>query len=259
MAGNPYGYSNPFPGTTTNTPVTAGPSASTTTTSTATAEPVIAEKIRRHPHYYLNGGDVHFLVENYLFRVHRYFFERESHYFRERLSLPANPGQQAKGSADNNPFPLDDVQAIDFSRFLWVFYNPKYSIYNAGIDDWSAILKLAFEWKFTEVKALALRELERFQIDPVQKIDLYQRYEVDRKLLIPSFALLTFRPEPLNLQEGRRLGLETALLLAEAREYARGKRTTSGGHTPISATVDQQQMEGVIATVFNIDTTVAPP
>ena len=29
-----------------------------------------------------------------------------------------------KGSSDTNPFPLDDVRADDFSKFLWVFYNP---------------------------------------------------------------------------------------------------------------------------------------
>lgn len=39
------------------------PLAATTSTSTSTllAEPAV-EKIRRHPHYYLIGGDVHFLV-----------------------------------------------------------------------------------------------------------------------------------------------------------------------------------------------------
>lgn len=83
----------------------------------------------------------------------------------------------------------------------------KYSIYKAGVDDWSAILKLSHEWRFGEVKSLACRELERFEIEPVQKIDLYQRYEIDRKLLIPSYSKLTFRLEPLSLKEGRKLGL----------------------------------------------------
>ena len=63
-------------------------------------------------------------VENYLFRVHRYFFERESAYFREKFAVAAPPGQQPRGSSDANAFPLEDVLANDFSRFLWVFYNP---------------------------------------------------------------------------------------------------------------------------------------
>ena len=63
-------------------------------------------------------------VQSYLFRVHRYFFERESPFFREKLGIPAAAGQTARGSSDTNPFPLDDIRAEDFEKFLWVFYNP---------------------------------------------------------------------------------------------------------------------------------------
>ena len=56
--------------------------------------------------------------------MHSYFFERESAVFREKLAAPAAAGQPRKGSSDTNPFPLDDVRADDFSKFLWVFYNP---------------------------------------------------------------------------------------------------------------------------------------
>lgn len=63
-------------------------------------------------------------VENYIYRVHRYFFERESAWFREKLGAPAPAGQTPKGSSDANPFPLEEVAADDFSKFLWVFYNP---------------------------------------------------------------------------------------------------------------------------------------
>ena len=63
-------------------------------------------------------------VENWIFRVHRYFFERESAVFREMLCAPPPPGQAAKGSSDTNLLPLHGVTEVDFSRFLWVFYNP---------------------------------------------------------------------------------------------------------------------------------------
>ncbi|PCH35703.1 hypothetical protein WOLCODRAFT_80255, partial [Wolfiporia cocos MD-104 SS10] len=181
----------------------------------------VSEKIRRHNKYYLSNGDVHFLVENYLFRVHRYFFERESAWFRERFAVAAGPGQNAKGSSDANAFPLEDILANDFARFLWVFYNPKYSIYDATIEDWTAILKLAYDWRFAEVKKLCCRELEKFDIAPVQKIELYQTYELDKKLLIPSYIAMCTRQEPLSVKEGRQLGLETALLIATARETTR--------------------------------------
>lgn len=87
---------------------------------------------------------------------------------------------------------------------------------------------------------------------------MYQRYELDRKLLIPAYSALTFRPEPLSVKEGRQLGLETALLLAEAREYARSK---PGALSPSSATLDQDQLTDVVAKVFGINLGVSahPP
>ncbi|KAI0366762.1 hypothetical protein BV20DRAFT_912992, partial [Pilatotrama ljubarskyi] len=215
------------------------------------------EQIKRHPKYYLNGGDVHFLVENYIYRVHRYFFERESAWFREKLGAPAPAGQAPKGSSDANPFPLDDVAADDFSKFLWVFYNPKYSIYDATLEDWVAILKLAFDWRFAEVKKLCSRELEKFEIAPVQKIELYQSYELDKKLLIPSYMALCVRAEPLTIKEGRQLGLETALLLATARECARGKPLANGARSPTAAELEEDDMVSIIKEIFGL--TAGPP
>ncbi|OSX61713.1 hypothetical protein POSPLADRAFT_1117686, partial [Postia placenta MAD-698-R-SB12] len=209
------------------------------------------ERVKRHPKYYLAGGDVHFLVENYLFRVHRYFFERESAWFREKLAIAAPPGQSPKGSSDAHPFPLEDVQAQDFSRLLWVFYNPKYSIYDATVDDWSTILKLSYDWRFPEVKKLCCRELEKFTIAPLQKIELYQTYELDRKLLIPSYIAMCRRPEPLTIKEGRQLGLETALLLATARETSRGT-PTNGVLSPSTVSVEDGDMSFIIKEIFGI-------
>jgi hypothetical protein len=63
-------------------------------------------------------------VENILFRVHRYFFTRESAYFRNKLPHPPPPGEITKGTTDNHPLLLEDALHVDFERFLWVFYNP---------------------------------------------------------------------------------------------------------------------------------------
>ncbi|KAH9949295.1 hypothetical protein B0H21DRAFT_147599 [Amylocystis lapponica] len=217
----------------------------------------VMEKNMRHPKYYLQGGDIHFQVENFLFRVHRYFFERESAWFREKLAVPAPAGQNPRGSSDMNPYVLDDVPERDFSRFLWVFYNPKYSIYDANVEDWSVILKMSYDWRFPEVKRLACRELEKFEIAPLHKIELYQMYEVDRKLLIPSYIAMCARTEPISPQEGRRLSLETALLLASAREMARGTLTAAGPRSPLTVQVEDDDMVTIIKDVFGL--TNGPP
>ena len=102
-----------------------------------------AERPVRSVDYYITGGDVvfrvcasvidrhvspqrvsHSQVESTIFRVHRYFFTRDSAFFREKLPHPPPPGEFTKGSSDNNPFILEDTLRIDFERLLWVFYNP---------------------------------------------------------------------------------------------------------------------------------------
>jgi len=183
------------------------------------------QRVARHGgDFYIHGGDAFFSVENTLFRVHRYFFARDSAWFRDKLPYPPPPGETTKGSSDNLPLILEDISKIDFERFLWVFYNPKYSIYDASIDEWSSILKLAYTWDFIEVKELAIRGLESLGVPALQKVALYQTYDVDRNLLQAAYTALTVRDEPITIEEGRELGLETALQVARAREIARAPR-----------------------------------
>lgn len=135
----------------------------------------------------------------------------------------------------------------------------KYSIYDADAEEWISILKLSYQWNFSEIKQMACRYLEEFEIDPIRKIELYQAYEVDRRLLIPAYTAIVNRTEPLTLEEGRRLSLETALLIATARECARGK-LQSGKHTPVSASVKPDAMVDIIKEVFSLpDRTPASP
>jgi hypothetical protein len=100
------------------------------------------QRVVRNAEYYIHGGDVIFLVrgpqwvwyrcimvthrqvESNLFRVHRYFFTRDSAFFRDKLPYPPPAGELTKGVSDSNPLVLEDVLQIDFERFLWVFYNP---------------------------------------------------------------------------------------------------------------------------------------
>ncbi|KAJ7725671.1 hypothetical protein DFH07DRAFT_251958 [Mycena maculata] len=135
--------------------------------------------------FYLSGGDLYCLVENKLFRIHRYFFERESKFFKAQLAVPATPGRPRIGTADDSAILLDNVRSKDFAKLLWVFYNPKYSLYDASVEDWSTILELAERWEFAEVKNLAVRELEKKDELP----------DIDRIVLYPS-SKSTSRTDP---------------------------------------------------------------
>lgn len=223
------------------------------------------ERIVRHTKYYIPGGDVVFRVENMLFRVHRYFFTRDSSFFLEKLPHPPPPGEFSKGSSDNNPFVLEDTFKIDFERLLWVFYNEKYSIYEANVEEWSSILKLAHQWDFNEVKVFALRELERLEMPALDKIILYHTHDIDRNLLKAAYTALTVREEPISIEEGYQLGLETALRLAHAREFARAPvfsdKKSGTPRSPVN--ISGSELDTLIKQLFSLSlpdaTTGRPP
>jgi len=204
------------------------------------------ERVRRHRDYYIDGGDIIFLVENYLFRVHRYFFERESPVFRKQLAEAAHAGHPRIGMSDTDPCVLHDVRTEDFSRFLWVFYNPVYSIYEASTEDWAAILGLAHHWQFSEVKALVVRELEKQIIPSITKIVIYHRYGVDRNLLLPSYMDLCQRPHSLDFEEAKDLGLETSMMIMTAREIVR----RGDGNTSATVLITGDELKHVIRQIF---------
>ncbi|KAH9177510.1 hypothetical protein EDB89DRAFT_2194684 [Lactarius sanguifluus] len=181
---------------------------------------------------------VTFRVEDYVFRVHKYFFTREV------LDPP--------GSSEANPIILEGISSDAFACFLWVFYNPKYSIYDASPSQWSSIIGLAQKWGFRDVELLCIRELEKLDLSPVDRIHIYQRFGLDTTLLIDSYATLTTREEPIGLEEGVKLGLRTSLQIARAREMSRGPDTGVGPLTPSPVQLDAPKLHGLLSEIFGL-------
>ncbi|KAF8071489.1 hypothetical protein FPV67DRAFT_1411818 [Lyophyllum atratum] len=208
--------------------------------------------LSRHEQYFINGGDLYFLVQHVHFRVHRYFFERESPFFQSRLMIPASPGATRQGSTEHNAIVLDETSE-EFAKFLWVFYNPRYSLYKTSASDWKIILRLAHKWSFAEVKKLVVRELEKLELEDVDRIATYQNHDIDRNLLIPRYAALCEREEPLSLHEGLQMGMETTLMIARAREYARANPSRSGARSPTAAGFREDEMQALVRQLFEIE------
>lgn len=143
---------------------------------------------------------------------------------------PVTPGTPREGLTDKTPILLENISPEDFETFLWVFYNPRYSIYDAPVEKWKVILKLADSWGFKEVKELAVRELHKKpQLKLVDRLALYQDHKVDPCHLIPLYGLLCIRDTPLNVEEARILGLETTVLIATMREQLRAPLPSNEG------------------------------
>jgi hypothetical protein len=124
----------------------------------------------------------------------------------------------------------------------------EYSIYDAPTEDWAAILGLAHHWQFPQVKALAIREMEKQKIPALNKISIYHRYEVNRDLLLQSYMDLCLREEPLNYTEAEDLGLETWLMISTAREAI---RRGDGSASP-TANRSSEEVERTISQVFRL-------
>jgi hypothetical protein len=168
------------------------------------------------------------------------------------LAAPAAPGEQPRGTSDQNAFVLNDVKSADFALFLWIFYNPKYSIYDATFEDWIKILKLAKYWKFQEVENLVTRQLEKLQLGPIHKIVTYQDYGLDSSLLIPAYAAICERAEPITTEEGNALGMQTAMMLTCARERARCNPKARGPLSPAPVTIDEADTHAIIGDIFGL-------
>ncbi|KAG6888010.1 hypothetical protein C0992_009923 [Termitomyces sp. T32_za158] len=207
--------------------------------------------LSRHENYYLSGGDLFFLAEAIHFRVHRYFFERESLFFQRQLQVPASPGAVARGSTEGTAIILEE-HPDDFAKFLWVFYNPRYSLYDTSVDNWKVILRLAHKWDFLEIKNLVVRELEKLEMADVDRIATYQNHAVDKNYLIPRYAALCEREQPLTLEEGTQLGMATTLMIARAREYARSNPAADGSRSPTTAGIREDEMHGLVRLLFEI-------
>ncbi|KIO06259.1 hypothetical protein M404DRAFT_998921, partial [Pisolithus tinctorius Marx 270] len=79
-------------------------------------------------------------------------------------------------------------------------------------------------WEFTNLRTTAMSWLDTdATLDHVEKIVLAAQYGTDEWLL-RSLLALAKKPDPISVEEGRRLGLEVALKLASVREQLTADR-----------------------------------
>ena len=55
-------------------------------------------------------------------------------------------------------------------------------------------------------------------VDPVDKIAIYQKYGLPRKNLLNEYAKVCTKPKALSVEEGRKIGVDTLALIAQTRE-----------------------------------------
>ena len=123
---SPLGYINPFPIALS----VLSPALFLLSTMPLHSSP---EPIIHSEQYYLPGGDLYILIQNTMFRIHRYFFMRDSALFRARMEHSEayidDPTQTGTTRSDaimffNNFYTTPRT----FTTFLSIIYNPRYNL-----------------------------------------------------------------------------------------------------------------------------------
>ncbi|KIO04197.1 hypothetical protein M404DRAFT_26410 [Pisolithus tinctorius Marx 270] len=188
-------------------------------------------KYPKHPELYI--ATVAFLVENCLFRVPRKPLEEESAVFRDMFLLPQPVNEMTEGQDDARPVVLHGVSKDDFECLLKALLCRQHG-QNKGLvlgltGQWISVLKLSTMWEFTNLRTAAISWLDtgNAALDHVEKIVLAMQYDL-KEWLLSSLLALAQRPDPISIEEGRRLGIETALKLASVREKLKLERMRNG-------------------------------
>ncbi|CCM03173.1 uncharacterized protein FIBRA_05295 [Fibroporia radiculosa] len=187
---------------------------------------------KRHREYYFGDGNVILLVENTLYKLHRSILERHSTVFREMWCVPP-PENSTEGKVDENPIVLAGVNGGDFIRLLWILYPSVLGSWRATTaDEWSSILDQADRWQIDSLRFHAVSQLKMLIMDPMLKISIWMRYNLDPNDLVFAYATLITRGQSLSLAEANSLGMELFVKVAAAREkiHKEGLNNIRGGH-----------------------------
>lgn len=148
------------------------------------------------------------------FKVPVEAFETRSEVFRDMFTLPIEPSE---GASDDSPIVLEGVEVDDFKALLRFLY-PKEQGSTAHLSqkEWMGIHALAHMWGFEEARKASRAFLVDME-DSIAKIELASRYNYD-DWMRKAYEELAKRPDPLSIEEARRIGMDAAFHIAQVRE-----------------------------------------
>ncbi|KAI0060608.1 hypothetical protein BV25DRAFT_1917681 [Artomyces pyxidatus] len=184
--------------------------------------------LRRHGRFFFEDGNFAFTVEGILYRVHRYYFVRDSAFFASRLLRDSESELDAR-SVDSIDAIWKYVSAVDLDAFLSILYPLNFdtpSVSSESVETWSAVLRLATKWGFASIRRLAVRHLDAIA-PPLDMLTLGRECTVE-EWIVTAVTALCERPEPVSLDEARRMTLEEVITITSTREAVRKLDTAIG-------------------------------
>ncbi|KAH8990316.1 hypothetical protein EDB92DRAFT_1778684, partial [Lactarius akahatsu] len=168
----------------------------------------------RHSKYFFVDGDVTFLVNGFLYCVHRHLFSRDSAYFSTRFAQLEVSDHEASSTIIS----LGDIECEDFEAFLSVLYPECFEERDVSYEQWRSVLHLSTRWGFTSLRELALRSIK--PPTPCDRLILARTYAVDH-WVVPALTALCKRTTPLSPDEVGQMNDGDVVLVATVREDIR--------------------------------------
>ncbi|KAI0357730.1 hypothetical protein OH77DRAFT_1435519 [Trametes cingulata] len=194
----------------------ASPKASLKQQQQASGKPT-EERAVRHSHFYMEDEMIILQVENCLFRVHRYFLERDSTFFKDFFKRTLVGTDM--GKTDDTAVKLQNVSRREFECLLHFLYHGASNPQNDSILNLVLLLSTSTALAFPAARTHAIGALDRASppLDPVERVFLAEKYDIPAWVR-PAYVALCARAHPLEDAEAEVLGLQTTARLARARE-----------------------------------------
>jgi hypothetical protein len=169
------------------------------------------------------------------------------------------------GTASNHPIELPGVTSIEFESLLDFLYEGcvpasiklsgcaylSFRMHNEKalpLPAWFSLLSVSTRYDMKRIRSRAISEVSTYrpQINPVEQVLLAHAHNVPDWLPL-AYAALCQREEAIEVDEAKKLGLETTVMLAKARETVRkisGARQTSKSFLSNEAPLSQMSEDG---------------
>ncbi|KLO15128.1 hypothetical protein SCHPADRAFT_938993 [Schizopora paradoxa] len=181
-----------------------------------------------HPEFTIEDGNITFQVGHMTFKLHLSLLMGHSPVFNAMFYFMAESSTEG---TDENPVFLPNLNAIDFERFLRVFYPRRFDglPFNTGVE-WHSVFLVADKYKFIEcgIRKLAITGLD-LSATCVEKIVWGGRYKI-KSLLTKGLREACNREQTFTVRELTQLQgdfLAVELVLKKREEKLRAS-TSSG-------------------------------
>lgn len=148
--------------------------------------------------YYFEDGNIVFLVQDRLFRVHRSLFERSSTFFRTLFSLPQGDATH-EGKSDEAPIACQDT-VEDFQALCWAIYASPPEVYaqknvdTIDIPKLVSVVGISHKYELSTLRDWALDIIDDFSTTYPEKLILRCR-KWDRVGRILTLAKMSKRED----------------------------------------------------------------